>query len=277
MSKERGIRPLFLTVLVLALIAGSIAAVYLLMPRGNTAVPAPTMPERKAVPPEKLLTEGKKLYSQFDEELVIRHFFKDRQGGVFIDVGCAWPIHCSTTYYLEKHLGWTGIGIDAQEFYREAWEANRPNSKFFAYAVTDHAGDRMTFYTPPNAGRGLASLSREYLEKWDVTEPIETEVETITLNKLLEDNGISNFDFLSMDIEGAEVDALKGFDIERFRPSLCCVEIQKENVDVVHKYFADHGYTCLKHYRKYDKVNWYFAPAEEAPPDDTAATSEETP
>jgi hypothetical protein len=28
-------------------------------------------------------------------------------------VGAAHPVRNSTSYYLEKHLGWTGIAIDA--------------------------------------------------------------------------------------------------------------------------------------------------------------------
>ena len=60
-----------------------------------------------------ILGTEKKRYSQHNEELIIRDFFQDRREGFFLDVGCAWPIRNSTTYYLEKHLGWSGIGIDA--------------------------------------------------------------------------------------------------------------------------------------------------------------------
>ena len=52
----------------------------------------------------------KRRYSTYDEELIIRDYFRDRRGGFFVDVGCAWPIKASNTYYLEKHLSWTGIG-----------------------------------------------------------------------------------------------------------------------------------------------------------------------
>jgi hypothetical protein len=41
---------------------------------------------------------GKALYSQKNEELVIRDFFRDRRGGFFLDVGCAFPKNGSTTY-----------------------------------------------------------------------------------------------------------------------------------------------------------------------------------
>ena len=54
-------------------------------------------------------------YSQGEEETLIRAFFKDRTGGFFLDVGASHFQKDSTTYYLEKHLGWRGIAIDALE------------------------------------------------------------------------------------------------------------------------------------------------------------------
>ena len=64
-------------------------------------------------PHRDILGTEKKLYSQFDEELIIRDFFQDRRGGFFLDVGAADPDVNNTTYYLEKNLGWSGIGVDA--------------------------------------------------------------------------------------------------------------------------------------------------------------------
>src|SRR6187401_3294015 len=83
---------------------------------------------------EPIPDRSKKLYSQNDEELVIRDFFNDRKGGFFVDVGAAQWKDLSTTYFLEKYLGWHGIAIDAQEGYAEGYKQNRPNTKFFGYA-----------------------------------------------------------------------------------------------------------------------------------------------
>ncbi len=53
-----------------------------------------------------VLESGKALYSQGKEELIIRDFFEDRRSGFFLDVGSYQWKKLSTTYYLEKHLGW---------------------------------------------------------------------------------------------------------------------------------------------------------------------------
>lgn len=274
MSKRRLPRPAFLAVCVFALVAAVAARYYLTMPVEEDTGAPPAVVETKVQPEDinDILNTGTKLYSQVNEELVIRDFFRDRTGGVFVDVGCAWPIYCSTTYYLEKHLNWTGIAIDALEYYRPLWEEKRPNTKFFAYAVTDHSGDRLKFYAAPMAW-GLSSLSQEHVESWDI-KPAETEVETITLNDLLDKNGITKIDFLSMDIEGSEPGALAGFDIERFGPSLVCIEMLEENKQPLTEYFTAHGYERIDRYLEHDSYNWYFTPAGKAPPEEDAPSAE---
>ena len=65
----------------------------------------------RSMPRRDIVGTEKSLYSQSQEEVIVRDFFQDRRDGVFLDVGCASPVTNSNTYYLEHHLGWTGIGI----------------------------------------------------------------------------------------------------------------------------------------------------------------------
>ena len=210
------------------------------------------------VPKDYLATEVP-LYSQLGEELVARDFFQDRRDGVFLDVGCSTPVSNNTTYYLEAHLGWTGIGIDALPSYGPSWEKTRPNATFEHYAVTDVSGETIPFY--PAHILGVSSLSERHVKEWGGGgEPIV--VPTITLTKLLDDHGIAEIDFLSIDIEGAEEGALKGFDIDRFKPELICIElgVDDENDAFILEYLETHGYEVMEKYRAYDNVNSYFRP-----------------
>ena len=59
----------------------------------------------------------------------------------------------NNTYYLEKHLGWKGIAIDALQEHSQAWEKERPGSKFFNFLVTDHSGTDDTFFTRRDRGQ----------------------------------------------------------------------------------------------------------------------------
>ena len=207
-------------------------------------------------PTKDILTEGRKLYSQKNEELIILDFFQDRTGGFFLDVGCYDWKDLSTTYYLEKHLGWSGIGVDANPFYGPIWKEKRSRGKYYQYLVSDHSDKVESFY----AQLGVGSTRKERMIGGKTIKGEEIKVPTITLTKLLDDNGIEKIDFLSMDIELSEPPALAGFDIERFKPELVCVEAATPIREQLMEYFTLHGYERIDKYMKHDKVNWYFTP-----------------
>jgi FkbM family methyltransferase len=209
--------------------------------------------------PDDILTGGQKLYSQHDEELIIRHFFDDERGGVFLDVGCWDWKEGSTTLYLEERLGWSGFGVDAQAQVRAGYEKNRPRTKFLNYIVTDHSGTMEKLYVADQ----ISSINEKHVElfpgaQWYTTDP--ALVPTITLNDLLQQQGVERIDFLSMDIEGAEPKALAGFDIQKYKPRLVCIESSPEIRDAIMEYFTSHGYERIDAYLQHDAVNWYFRP-----------------
>jgi len=206
---------------------------------------------------------GKAEYSQHKEELVIRDFFQDERGGFFLDVGCGHPIQASNTYYLEKQLGWTGIGVDGLPEMAVKWRRNRHGSRFFNYIVTDHAETLEIFHRA---------------EMWDVSSVARPDtlpgrvgvasekilVPTITLTKLLDENRVARLDLLSIDIEGHELHALGGFEIDRFRPRLVCIEAKPPNRAGIASYFKLHHYQQLERYLAYDLVNYYYSPEDAA-------------
>jgi FkbM family methyltransferase len=217
----------------------------------------------------KKLAQGKILYSQHNEELIIRDFFQDRRDGVFLDVGCAWPKKDNNTFFLESELGWSGIAVDALKEYEPEWRRERPHSRFFAYAVTDHSGSYLTFFRSELTGsssierpqplRGTPTKGRKTSPAQGVKYE-KVRVPTITLTKLLDDNGIGRIDLLSIDIEGAELLALSGFDIDRFRPQLVCIEWFHAGREKIQAYFSAHGYERIQRYLEYDKANDYYTP-----------------
>jgi len=206
----------------------------------------------------KKLAQKKELYSQHNEELIIRDFFQDRRQGVFLDVGCAWPKKYNNTYFLESELGWSGIGVDALPEYAEAWKSERRNSRFFNYMITDHSGSIEKFFRAELPGISSVAPRKTFSRKKVKYEEIR--VSTITLTKLLEDAGVERIDLLSMDIEGHEPTALAGFDIDRFRPALVCIEVYHAGQETLGTYFAAHGYERIERYVAHDGANQYFTP-----------------
>jgi FkbM family methyltransferase len=223
---------------------------------GLVPTPAPAPPTAKPAPTRDIVGTEHKRYSQFNEEIIVRDFFQDQKNGFFLDIGCAWPIKASTTFFLERHLGWSGIAVDANDIYEPDWVRLRPRSKFLTYLISDHSGSMDTFY----AAEALGSIIKNRPFKDLVIVGTEIQVPSITLNDLLEEQGVESIDFLSMDIEESEPAALAGFDIKRYQPKLICIEASPSIRTWILEYFSDNDYERIDRYLEYDTVNWYFKP-----------------
>lgn len=221
-----------------------------------TSLLASTEPTPTPAPRDILWTE-KKLYSHSNEEVIIRDFFQDRRDGFFVDIGCSHPRRNSNTYYLEKHLGWTGIGVDGLPNYAKGWAKVRPESTFLNFLVTDESGTEKTFYQVPEWG--LSTAEEDVAKHLKVVKEIE--VPTRTLDDILEAQKVEHIDLLSIDVEGHYEEVLGGFDLERWRPELVCIE---EQGPFAVPWFRARGYEPIARYRARDAANWYFAPRDVA-------------
>jgi FkbM family methyltransferase len=67
----------------------------------------------------------------------------------------------------------------------------------------------------------------------------------LTLDQILEQHEAPNPDFISIDVEGTELDVLKGLDLQRWRPRLLLVEDKWVYFDK-HRYLVAHGYRLVK-------------------------------
>ena len=197
-------------------------------------------------------------YSERQEEWMIRDYFKDRREGVFVDVGANHYQSASKTYYLESKLGWSGLAIEPQREFAADYAKHRPRTKFFPFFVSDVSNETARLHILQKMSM-VASSEKDFVEKFGKPGEVR-EVPTITLTDLLAAEGIKRIDFLSMDIELHEPQALKGFDIQRFKPSLVCIEALLPVRQQILDYFAEHGYVVVGKYVWVDLENLYFAP-----------------
>jgi FkbM family methyltransferase len=196
--------------------------------------------------------------SYSEEEWCIRDFFHDRRDGVFVDVGANDYKVTSNTYYLDTALNWRGIAIEPQKQFEADYVKYRPRTKFLSFFVSDVSNQRAKMYVLKK-NTLLTSGNKEFTEQIG-EKAAEVEVPTITLNDLLDSEGITKIDFLSIDIELWEPKALAGFDVERFRPALVCIEAHPQVRQQILDYFARHHYVVVGKYLRADVNNLYFAP-----------------
>jgi len=194
--------------------------------------------------------------SQQAEEWIVRDFFQDQRGGVFVDVGANHYQRFSNTYFLETALGWSGVAIEPQAKFADDYKRHRPKTIFVPLFVSDVSNQQTTLFVTGNDL--VASSSREFTEVFGPVTP--TPATTTTLDDVLDRLKVTRIDFLSMDIELAEPQALAGFSIDRFRPRLVAVEAHVPIRQQLLDYFGSHGYSLVGKYWRVDPDNFWFAP-----------------
>ena len=185
------------------------------------------------------------------DKWVLETMFPGVTDGFFVDVGSGHGTIGSNTLALERR-GWTGICIDPFPVHMEG-----RTCRVFKDVVFSETGRRMTFHT---AG-GLAGLA-ETLGKWstEAAKAPTVEFTTVTLAEMLDRGQAPSFiHFISLDIEGAELDALKGFPFDRVRVGSFAIEHNEEEPKRtrIKDFLAQHGYARVHSFKQDD----FYAPA----------------
>jgi FkbM family methyltransferase len=167
--------------------------------------------------------QSKKIsYSLSSVDLIVDYIFKYKNDGLYIDVGCQHPISNNNTYILYKK-GWNGINIDLDKKNIDLFNISRPDDTNINIAVSDKSGNVNLFYyhdgSPINT---INSQNADYQKnKFKKIKLIKSE----TLNKILANiNFNKKVDYLNIDVEGHELNVLKGFNILKYRPSIISIE-----------------------------------------------------
>ena len=142
--------------------------------------------------------------------------------GFFLDVGSGDGTFMSNTKALEQK-GWTGICVDP--FPRNMQDRT---CHIFEGVVFSKAGERVKFWAADNWGgiiEDTFGISKEKMEKNKALNARAIEFTTVTLGDVLERAKAPRFiHYVSMDIEGGELHALKGFPFDKYQMGALTVE-----------------------------------------------------
>jgi hypothetical protein len=184
------------------------------------------------------------------DKWVLETMFPDVKDGFFVDVGSGHGTIGSNSKMLER-AGWTGICIDPFP----VWMEGR-TCRVFKEVVFREAGREMTF----RAAGGLAGLE-DTLGDWNTKAKVAPAVQftTTTLDSILmRANAPPFIHFMSLDIEGAELEALKGFSFDRYRVGAFVIEHNNEEPkrsDLM-RLLESHGYVRTHTFKQDD----FYAP-----------------
>lgn len=181
--------------------------------------------------------------SQLGEDVTAWNLLNRQTSGFFIEAGAFDGYEYSVTYALEA-IGWNGLLVEPIPDRARQCAARRPHSRVVNAVLSNQAGGTAEFWMVQDAYGGMLSYSKAtgaHLKMVGTLPKSAISVPRTTLNELLADHH-GEIDLVVLDVEGAELDALQGFDLPRFRPRLLMIE---ENVDIkpaVQNFMQAHGY-----------------------------------
>ena len=171
----------------------------------------------------------KKYFSFKDVDIILEKIFMHQPKGIYIDVGCQHPIKHNNTYLLFKK-GWEGINVDLDKDNIELFKKSRSNDNNFNKALSNDVKEvDLYFYHKKSPINTIDKKTSEFQKaKVSSIKKIKTDtLNNIILNTKYKDQ---SFDLLSIDVEGHELEVLKGFDLNKFSPKVIVVEYLDLNV-----------------------------------------------
>ena len=191
-------------------------------------------------------------YAEFNTDSIIYETYFKGKIGTMVEVGCADPEIYSMSK-LFREYGWRCIGVEPNPYFVEKHKLvgneiyqyaasikNKKNVDF--YLVNDYSeGNKMTFESFSSLG-----LHEGYIEKHGMPQNIQTiQVETRKLTDILiKDAKVDKIDFLSIDVEGHELDVLRGLDMVKFRPDAILLENYLHDPSY-HDFMSEKGYALV--------------------------------
>jgi len=159
-------------------------------------------------------------------DVIVERILKDKSKGIYIDVGCHHPLINNNTYLLNRK-GWSGINIDLDFNAIDMFNYFRPNDDNQLIALASKKGESDLFFFHNRAAKNtlnkINGRGAKFVKK----------IKTDTLDNIIKQSKLSikKIDFLSIDVEGNELEVLKGFNIKKYNPKVIVLELIDKNTN----------------------------------------------
>ncbi|AYG94284.1 hypothetical protein D8I30_03095 [Brevundimonas naejangsanensis] len=148
-----------------------------------------------------------------------------RRKGQFVEIGVGDGVHLSNTLTLERDFGWRGLLVEANPHFWPAIEEARPLAQLAKAAALPQAAGLLSFRHVPSFPEisSLAEFASGDHHDRSVFE--EHQVESVAIGDLLQDSGVrKDVDYVSIDVEGPDVEILEAILDAGYRPKVLTIE-----------------------------------------------------
>jgi len=189
-------------------------------------------------------------WSQEGEDLILRRIFEKKTKGFYIDVGAHHPKRFSNTF-LFYELGWHGINIDALPGSQQLFDKMRPADINIEIGIAEEDATLNYYIFNEPALNGFSKdLSEErdsFNTEYKILDIKKIKVSPLSyvLNSYLPDKQV--IDFMTIDVEGLDLEVLKSNDWTKYRPKYVLVEVLNESLaktqsSSIGRFMSDVGY-----------------------------------
>ena len=201
----------------------------------------------------KKILKKKIFYSNWGIDMMADDIFKKKDKGIYIDVGCHQPILNNNTYRLYKR-GWTGINIDLDFNTIDMFDFFRKRDLNIVAAISNKIEERNLYFFHNRSAINTLSEVQGFKAK-EIRK-----IKTNTLNNIIENSKFKNekIDYISIDVEGYELNVLKGFNFKKYKPKLVVLEFidtsikefyeqkfEKVLSSEIHKFMTNENYKII--------------------------------
>ncbi len=170
-------------------------------------------------------------WSQEGEDMVLRRIYERKKNGFYVDVGAHHPKRFSNTYLFYRR-GWRGINIDAMPGSMDLFKKWRSRDINLELGVAQQEG-MLNYYVfnEPALNGFSAKLSEERnQEKNEYFIKKIIKIHVRPLHKIFQENlKGQTIDFLTVDVEGLDLEVLQSNDWSKYRPRFVLAEILKRD------------------------------------------------
>jgi FkbM family methyltransferase len=188
-------------------------------------------------------------YAESGEDLLLASLMGERKkAGFYVDVGAHHPKRISNTYYFYRR-GWQGINIDPAPGRKRLFDFYRPRDINLECGVAQQQGIMTYFMFDESELNGFSrELSEDRVRTGRFHLTGQKEALVVSLKQILDEHlpaGLE-IDFLTVDVEGMDLEVLGSNDWSRYCPHFVLVEIKGAVADIqgnpIYSMLVQHGY-----------------------------------
>jgi FkbM family methyltransferase len=175
-------------------------------------------------------------WAQDGEDLVLTALLESKSSrkGFYLDVGAHDPFRFSNTAFFYKN-GWRGINVEPNPDAKSTFDQERPEDINLSIAISSTSGTKKFYIYNEPALNGIDNDRREELKDTGYKLEKITDIKTDTLEKILlkYQAHFARPNFLSIDVEGHEMEVLKSNNWGLFPFDFILVEQRLEDLTLI--------------------------------------------